>query len=45
MYLGVGFEHIPHSSDGMYQFLLKIPIDFVAQTTDQHVDHIGLRVE
>ena len=42
--LGV-FKDITHSPEGMNFFIAKVAVDFISQSTDQHIHHIGLGIE
>src|SRR5437867_3056617 len=40
-----GAEDIAHAAHGVQELPVERPIDFFPETTDQHVDDIGLGVE
>src|SRR5207342_3048940 len=39
------FKGIAHSSVGMNEFILKVPVHLITQPADQHVHHVGLRIK
>src|SRR5712692_5850274 len=38
-------KDVSNAADSVQEFLLERPIDLLAQAADEHVDHVGLRVE